>query len=128
MVENNGLQNSELSKQPLKSDHKEPDKSNKGGRPRHAPDTGIWSVRGVDRETRMIIEKASQRAGKTIGQYINEDVRSYTQQQLKEGSQVPIRQEDIRTELDDIKGMIAQLAERIPTATEKKGFFKRLFN
>lgn len=102
------------------------DKKAKGGRPRRAPDVGLWTVRGVDLETRTAIEKAAQRNGKTIGQFVNEDLRQYAQDQLKKGSQPPMRQEDIRTELDDIKGMITQLAERIP-AQEKRGFFQRLF-
>ena len=98
----------------------------KGGRPRRAPDVGLWTVRGVDLETRTAIEKAAKRSGKTIGQYVNEDLRQYAQDQLKKGSQPPMRQEDIRTELDDIKGMITQLADRIPPQ-EKRGFFQRLF-
>ncbi|GAB3341726.1 hypothetical protein GCM10027299_56000 [Larkinella ripae] len=98
----------------------------KGGRPRRAPDVGLWAIRGVDLETRGVIEKVAQRSGKTIGQFLNEDVRSYAQEQLKKGEQMPIRQEDIRTELDGIKTMITQLAERIPVQ-DKKGFFSRLF-
>jgi hypothetical protein len=102
-------------------------KKAKGGRPRRAPDVGLWTVRGVDLETRTAIEKAAQRTGKTIGQYVNEDLRQYAQEQLKKGNQPPMRQEDLRTELDDIKGMITQLADRIPTQ-EKRGFFQRLFS
>ena len=101
-------------------------KKAKGGRPRRAPDVGLWTVRGVDLETRTAIEKAAQRSGKTIGQFVNEDLRQYAQDQLKKGSQPPMRQEDIRTELDDIKGMITQLADRLPMQ-EKRGFFQRLF-
>ena len=103
------------------------DKKAKGGRPRRAPDVGLWTVRGVDLETRTAIEKAAQRSGKTIGQFVNEDLRQYAQDQLKKGSQPPLRQEDIRLELDDIKGMITQLADRLPVQ-EKKSFFQRLFN
>lgn len=99
---------------------------NKGGRPRKAPDVTPWTVRGVDLETRTAIEKAATRTGKTIGQYMNEDLRQYAQEQLKKGNQPPMKQEDLRTELDDIKGMITQLADRIPIQ-EKKGFFQRLF-
>ncbi|WP_373330558.1 hypothetical protein [Salmonirosea aquatica] len=36
-----------------------------------------WSNRGIERDTRSVIEKAAERAGKTIGQYTNEDVRSF---------------------------------------------------
>lgn len=99
---------------------------NKGGRPRKAPDITPWTVRGVDLETRTAIEKIATRNGKTIGQYMNEDLRQYAQEQLKKGDQAPIKQEDIRSELDDIKGMITQLASRIPIQ-EKRGFFQRLF-
>jgi hypothetical protein len=101
-------------------------KKAKGGRPRRAPDVGLWTVRGVDLETRTAIEKAAQRSSKTIGQYVNEDLRQYAQDQIKKGSQPPMRQEDIRTELDDIKGMIIKLTERIP-AQEERGFFQKLF-
>jgi hypothetical protein len=99
---------------------------NKGGRPRKTPDVTPWTVRGVDLETRTAIEKIATRNGKTIGQYMNEDLRQYAQEQLKKGNQAPIKQEDIRSELDDIKGMITQLASRIPIQ-EKRGFFQRLF-
>jgi hypothetical protein len=100
---------------------------NKGGRPRKAPDVTPWTVRGVDAETRTAIEKAATRTGKTIGQYMNEDLRQHAQEQLKKGNQPPMKQEDIRTELDDIKGMITQLADRMPMQ-EKRGFFQRLFS
>lgn len=110
----------ELSQTKLETD------KNRGGRPRKAPDVTPWTVRGVDLETRTAIEKAATRTGKTIGQYMNEDLRQYAQEQLKKGNQPPMKQEDLRTELDDIKGMITQLADRIPIQ-EKKGFFQRLF-
>lgn len=124
----------ELRQQPAKAALTEPELSqtkpetdkNKGGRPRKSPDVIPWTVRGVDLETRTAIEKAATRTGKTIGQYMNEDLRQYAQEQLKKGNQPPIKQEDLRTELDDIKGMITQLANRIPIQ-EKKGFFQRLF-
>ena len=59
----------------------------KGGRPRKAPDTGLWAIRGVDLETRAIVEKTAQRAGKTIGQFVNEDMRSFCQGQLTQSGQ-----------------------------------------
>jgi hypothetical protein len=49
-------------------------KKGKGGRRRHAPDVGVWSIRGIEFETRTAFEKAAERSGKTIGQYIYEDV------------------------------------------------------
>jgi hypothetical protein len=119
----------EFSQQPEPDATTEPEISptkSRGGRPRRSPDVTPWTVRGVDAETRTAIEKAATRAGKTIGQYINEDVRSFAQEQLKKGTTPPMKQEDLRTELDDIKTMIASLADRMP-AQEKRGFLSRLF-
>jgi hypothetical protein len=87
-------------------------KKGKGGRRRHAPDVGVWSIRGIEFETRTAFEKAAERVGKTIGQYLNEDLRQYAQEQIKKGNQPPARQEDLRTEIDDLKTVITQLAQR----------------
>ena len=60
--------------------------ANKGGRPpKPASSTAVtWSVRGVERETRAIIEKAAERAGKNLGQYLNDDVRGFAQSQISQ--------------------------------------------
>lgn len=87
-------------------------KKGKGGRRRHAPDVGVWSIRGIEFETRTAFEKAAERVGKTVGQYLNEDLRQYAQEQLKKGNQPPARQEDLRTEIDDLKSLITKLAQR----------------
>jgi hypothetical protein len=126
-VENMTLTQPELSPTKPQTDEDAGLERNKGGRPRKAPNVVPWTVRGVDLETRTAIEKAASRSSKTIGQYMNEDLRYYAQEQLKKGNQPPMRQEDIRTELDDIKGLITQLADRLP-AQEKRGFFQRLFS
>ncbi|ADB39698.1 hypothetical protein [Spirosoma linguale] len=77
MAEQDGLTEPQLS-QTLAEDTEKA----KGGRSRRAPDVGIWAVREVDLETRAIIEKGASRAGKTMGQYVNEDIRSLVQSQL----------------------------------------------
>ena len=56
----------------------------KRGRPARqtlAPIT--WSIRGVTRDTRTLLEQAAGRVGKTLGQYLNEDVRVCVEQQLQ---------------------------------------------
>ena len=91
----------------------------KGGRRRHAPDVGVWSIRGIEFETRTAFEKAAERNGKTIGQYLNEDLRQYAQEQLKKGNQPPARQEDLRTEIDDLKSVVVQLAQRTELGNQR---------
>jgi hypothetical protein len=41
-----------------------------------------WSIRGVTRDTRALLEQAARQVGKTLGQYLNEDIRFCVEQQL----------------------------------------------
>ena len=74
------------------------------GRPRKAPDTGLWAIRGVDMETLAIVEKTAQRAVKTIGQFVNEDMRSFCQGQLTQ-SQLPASPRDLQVQVEQLTQM-----------------------
>ncbi len=121
MAKQDGLTELELS-QTL--DQEVPKTKGKGGRTRRAPDVGLWAVRGVDLETRAIIEKGANRAGKTMGQYINEDVRSLVQGQLTQ-PQLPAAPVDIQNQIDHLTKMVEGIATRLPEQG-KKSFWKRL--
>jgi hypothetical protein len=123
MAEQDGLTELELS-QTLDQDT--PKTKGKGGRTRRAPDVGLWAVRGVDLETRAIIEKGANRAGKTMGQYINEDVRSLVQGQLIQ-PQLPAAPVDIQNQIDQLTKMVEVLTNRIPEPG-RKTFWQRLLN
>jgi hypothetical protein len=122
MADEDGLTELELS-QTLDQDSSKT--KGKGGRTRRAPDVGIWAVRGVDLETRAIIEKGASRAGKTIGQYVNEDVRSLVQTQLTQ-PQLPAAPVDIQNQIDQLTRMIETLTNRMPEPS-RKSFWQRLF-
>lgn len=85
-----------------------------------------WSIRGVERDTRSMIEKAAERVGKTIGQYINEDVRSFAQGQLTQ-TQLPAVQVDIQNQIDHLTKLVEGMANRTPEQ-DKKPLWKRLFS
>ena len=123
MAEENGLTEFELN-QTL--DEETPKTKGKGGRTRRAPDVGLWAVRGVDLETRAVIEKGASRAGKTMGQYINEDVRSLVQGQLTQ-TQLPAAPVDIQNQIDHLTKMVEGIANRMPEKG-KQSFWKRLFD
>ncbi len=123
MADQNGLTELELS-QTL--DQETPKTKGKGGRTRRAPDVGLWAVRGVDLETRAVIEKGASRAGKTIGQYVNEDIRSLVQGQLTQ-PQLPAAPVDIQNQIDHLTKMIEALTSRMPEQG-KKSFWQRLFS
>jgi hypothetical protein len=97
----------------------------KGGRPRKAPDTGVWAVRGVDLETRAIVEKTAQRAGKTMGQFVNEDVRSFCQGQLTQ-SQLPASPRDLQVQMEQLTQLVEGIAARM-NEPARKGFWQRVF-
>jgi hypothetical protein len=123
MAEEDSITKLELS-QTLDQDT--PKTKGKGGRTRRAPDVGLWAVRGVDLETRAIIEKGASRAGKTIGQYVNEDVRSLVQGQLTQ-TQLPTAPVDIQNQIDHLTRMVEGIATRLPEQG-KQSFWKRIFN
>jgi hypothetical protein len=97
----------------------------KGGRPRKAPDTGLWAIRGVDLETRGIVEKTAQRAGKTMGQFVNEDVRSFCQGQLTQ-SQLPASPRDLQVQVEQLTQLVEGIAARMAEPA-RKGFWQRVF-
>jgi predicted hydrocarbon binding protein len=98
----------------------------KGGRPRKAPDTGLWAIRGVDLETRAIMEKTAQRAGKTMGQFVNEDVRSFCQGQLTQ-SQLPASPRDLQVQVEQLTQLVEGIAARMAEPA-RKSFWQRVFN
>lgn len=125
-----GATEPELSATPAESDATEPEQNitkpkSKGGRPRKAPDTGLWAIRGVDIETRAIVEKTAQRAGKTMGQFVNEDVRSFCQGQLTQ-SQLPASPRDLQVQVEQLTQLVEGIAARMAEPA-RKGFWQRVF-
>ena len=120
----------ELSLAPAETAEVEPEQNTakpkaKGGRPRKAPDTGLWAIRGVDMETRAIVEKTAQRAGKTIGQFVNEDMRSFCQGQLTQ-SQLPASPRDLQVQVEQLTQLVEGIAARM-SEPARKGFWQRVF-
>lgn len=104
---------------------------NKGGRPPKAvSSTAVtWSVRGVERETRAIIEKAAERAGKTLGQYLNDDVRGFAQSQISQAEaagQAVASPRDLQVQVEQLTQMVEGIAARL-AEPERKGFWQRVF-
>jgi hypothetical protein len=103
--------------------------STQNPKPDHGPKSRkpvTWSIRGIERDTRLVIEKSAQRAGKTIGQYINEDVRSFAQGQLTQ-TQLPAAPVDIQNQIDHLTTIIEGIASQMPERG-KRSFWKRLFD
>lgn len=72
----------------------------KGGRPaRLTPEPPKWTVRGIEPETRRVIEKAAERTGKTLGQFFNDELREASTNVLKKGNQPPAKTEDLMIDL-----------------------------
>jgi hypothetical protein len=68
----------------------------KTGRPtRDALEPARWTIRGIETDTRLTIEKAAERSGKTLGQFFNTELREAAANVLKKGHQPPARAEDL---------------------------------
>ena len=120
----------ELSTTPKKAAATKPEKSTtkpkaKGGRPRKAPDTGTWAIRGVDVETRAILDKTAQRAGKTMGQFVNEDIRAYCQGQLTQ-STLPASPRDLQVQVEQLTLMVEGIAAKM-NEPARRTLWQRVF-
>lgn len=104
--------------------------SNKGGRPaKPASTTAVtWSVRGVERETRAMLEKAAARADKTMGQYFNDEVRAFVQGQLSqaEAPQLPASPRDLQVQVEQLTQMVEGIAARLAEPA-RKSLWQRVF-
>ncbi len=103
---------------------------NKGGRPaKPASTTAVtWSIRGVERETRALLEKAAARADKTLGQYFNDEVRAFVQGQLSqaEAPQLPASPRDLQVQVEQLTQLVEGIASRL-TEPARKSFWQRVF-
>lgn len=98
----------------------------KMGRPPRSTAAPVpWSVRGVEADTRRVIEKAAEKVGKTIGQYLNEDVRGFAQGQITQ-TQLPAAPIDIQNQIDHLTKMVEGIVTRLPEQS-KKSVWQRLF-
>lgn len=104
--------------------------SNKGGRPaKPASTTAVtWSVRGVERETRAMLEKAAARADKTMGQYFNDEVRAFVQGELSqaEAPQLPASPRDLQVQVEQLTQMVESIAARLAEPA-RKSLWQRVF-
>ena len=105
--------------------------ANKGGRPPKAASTTAvtWSVRGVERETRAIIEKAAERAGKNLGRYLNDDVRGFAQSQISQAEaagQAVASPRDLQVQVEQLTQLVEGIAARM-NEPARGGFWQRVF-
>jgi hypothetical protein len=103
----------------------------KSGRPaKPVSSTAVtWSVRGVERETRAVIEKAAERAGKTLGQYLNDEVRGFAQGQLSQAEatgQAIASPRDLQVQVEQLTQLVEGIAARMAEPA-RKGFWQRVF-
>ena len=103
----------------------------KGGRPpKPASSTAVtWSVRGVERETRAVIEKAAERASKTLGQYLNDEVRGFAQGQLSQAEaagQAVASPRDLQVQVEQLTQLVEGIAARM-NEPARKSLWQRVF-
>lgn len=84
-----------------------------------------WSIRNVDAESRLVILKAAKLSGKTIGRYVNEDLRGFAQGHISQ-TRTLSAPKDIQNQIDHLTSIIEAVAARMPEQG-KKSIWNRLF-
>lgn len=103
----------------------------KTGRPnRTETEPPKWTIRGVDIETRNIIDKAARKHGQTLGQFFNSNIREYCTGQIKKGEQPPAGPVDIKdmiaAEMISFKTDILESIIAASPKQDKKTFAQKL--
>ena len=96
-------------------------------------DTQGWTIKGIETETRVAVQKAAKKEGTTLGKYCNAKLREAAGNTLKTGSKLLVQPEDIR---DEVRTQINTLKEDLPlivklameeSKADQKSFLKRIF-
>ena len=91
-----------------------------------------WTVKGIEIETRVAIQKAAKKEGMTLGRYCNTKLREAAHESLKTNN-LPLRPEDLK---DEIKNHIDSLKEDlhkiikealVESSLKKKSLLKKIF-
>ena len=79
--------------------------------------TKVWTIKGVENETRAKVSKAAKRAGMTIGAYVNKALLEIATRDLKGKSAPPAKLEDLETKLQsqflEVHEAIAKIARKM---------------
>ena len=78
------------------------------------PNNSPWSVKGVSPETREAVKKAARRAGQTIGEWMDENLRIAATDSLQ--NQPPMKR--LEDQLEEISGKLDRMHQP---------FWKRIF-
>ena len=78
---------------------------------------------------KAIIEKAAERAGKNLGQYLNDDVRGFAQSQISQteaAGQAVASPKDLQVQVEQLTQLVEGIAARM-NEPARKGFWQRVF-
>ena len=97
-------------------------------------DNSGWTIKGIEVETRLAIQKAAKKEGMTLGKYCNTKLREAAVNTLKIGNNLLSQPEDIK---EEVKIQIEALKEDLPRIVklaleeakpQRISLLKRIFN
>lgn len=92
----------------------------------------VWTIKGIETETRIAIQKAAKKEGITLGKYFNIKLREAANESLK-AHLLPVKTEGLK---DDMKIYIESLKEDLQKtikdaleekSSKNKNFFMKIF-
>jgi hypothetical protein len=103
-------------------------------RKRSTTDNSGWTIKGIEVETRLAIQKAAKKEGMTLGKYCNTKLREAAVNTLKIGNNISVQPEDIK---EEVRVQIDALKEELPRIVKlaleqarpkQISLLKRIFN
>lgn len=76
----------------------------------------VWSIKGIERETRTAVRKAAKKEGTTIGAYVNRVLLEASTTRLKRKEPEPSPPAiitDMQTQLNQMREMIQQVNQKL---------------
>ena len=91
-----------------------------------------WTIKGIEIETRVAVQKAAKKEGITLGKFCNTKLREAAHCTLKANT-LPVKPEDIRDEvkiqIDSLKHDLHKIIKDVLEESNPRnpGFLKRIF-
>ena len=86
----------------------------------------VWTLKGIEPETKSKVKAAAKKAGVTMGAYVNRTLLEAANNDLKRKKELPVKMEDIQTQLADMNSAIEKLTSKLDKP-EKESLLKRIF-
>lgn len=85
----------------------------------------VWPIKGVEMDTRTVLKKAAKKQGKTLGEFLNQEIREYASGLLKSQPKPPMKIEEVAYDVENLKKQMESIAQKLEQ--QPRSFGEMLF-